>query len=392
MLKTLNRLTDKTIRSALTIKADRDRQLNDGGGLYLRIRNGRGLWLHYSERGGRRACRVLGSLDTTSLKTAREARAKLVLGIELESARATGMRFDKAAADFFASKRIAALTSTSDNIAAVAHYCGKLSGMAVDAIRPEDVAAVLMLPRKRDPSRPLWSGHSSGTGENLRNVIERILDKAGVEKHKNPARWRHCLDDLLDEHDAANTDSGDGKAHHASMPYADVPAFLRKLDDSHCAQFLRLLVLTATRFSELLGARWVEFQLDGSAPTWTVPAERMKAGKEHIIPLAPQAVVLLRLLANDSNFVFAGKSADTMARSKVERYFSSVAPGYTFHGFRSTAAVWMQHAGYDGVLIDRCLAHSVGGSVSQSYQRSTQVEQRRGIMCAWAEYAMGTVS
>jgi hypothetical protein len=389
MLKTLNRLTDKAVRSALAVKSDRDRQLNDGGGLYLRIRNGRGLWLHYSERGGRRACRVLGSLDTTSLRAARDMRAKLVLGLEPESARA-GIRFDKAAADFFASKRIAALTSTHDNVAAVAHYCGKLSGMAVDAIRPEDVAAVLMLPRKRNPGRPLWSGHSSGTGENLRNVIERILDKAGVEKHKNPARWRHCLDDLLDEQ--GPNEAGNGKVHHASMPYADVPAFLRKLDGSQCAQFLKLLILTATRFSELLGARWIEFQLDGDAPTWTIPAERMKAGKEHIIPLAPQAVAILRLLANEGEFVFPGKSAAIMARSNVERYFSGVAPGYTFHGFRSTAAVWMQHAGHDGVLIDRCLAHSVGGSVSQAYQRSTQVEQRRGIMCAWADYAIGAES
>jgi integrase len=391
MLKTLNRLTDKAIRSALTVKSDRDRQLNDGGGLYLRIRNGRGLWLHYSERAGRRACRVLGSLDTTSLKAAREARAKLALGLEHESARA-GMRFDKAAADFFASKRIAALTSTDDNRAAVAYYCDKLSSVAVDAIRPEDVAAVLMAPRKSDPNRPLWSGHGSGTGENLRNVIERILDKAGIEKHKNPARWRHCLDDLLDEHGSTGADSSDGKAHHASMPYADVPAFLRKLDGSQCAQFLRLLILTATRFSELWGARWTEFQLGGDAPTWTVPAERMKAGKEHIIPLAPQVVAILRLLVNDGEFVFPGKSAAILARSKVERYYSSIAPGYTFHGFRSSAAVWMQHAGYDGVLIDRCLAHSVGGSVSQAYQRSTQVEQRRGIMRAWADYAVGAES
>src|SRR6516165_10146644 len=141
MQKTLNRLTDKAIRSAITVKSNRDRQLNDGGGLYLRIRNGRGLWLHYSERGGRRACRVLGSLDITSLKAARDERAKLVLGLEPESARA-GIRFDKAAADFFASKRIAALTSNDDNRAAVAYYCDKLSGVAVEAIQPEDVAAV----------------------------------------------------------------------------------------------------------------------------------------------------------------------------------------------------------------------------------------------------------
>jgi integrase len=391
--KGTNRLNDKAIRAALAVERDREVQLADGGGLYLRVRRGRGSWVFYQMRNGVRRLHALGTYDTTPLRDARAKRAQLVYGVGLPPA-ANGapgaIVFEAMVADWFASVKVMEKTSAGDVRALVDNYCGELKGRRIDTIEADDIVDVLNQPRIDGKGKVLWIGHESGSGENLRNLLERMFRKSGIPDSRNPARWEDNLDHKLPD--------GHTKKHRAAMPHADVPAFMAKLraEDSLRSKFLQLLILTGLRFEEVHAARWDEFQLGGESPTWTVPATRMKGTKKqkadpnhaHTVPLAPQVVALVQSLPQTSEFLFPGKSATLLARSNiVERFLNKIAPDADAHGFRASMATFLQENGHLQDLVDRCLAHVVGSPVTNAYQRSLRVEQRRAPMAAWASYA-----
>jgi hypothetical protein len=379
--------------------------LADGGNLFLRLRNASATWLFYRQTKGKKRVLVFGKYPEMSLKDARRKRHGVVDGTApVETKPAT---FAAAAASFFEGKRVAKLSSTPGNIKAVDHYCKRLMPVAVTAITLKDVANVLEQPRKLDPDQPLWSGHHSGSGENLRSVIERVLTKAGIPKGSNPARWRHGLDDLLDEHvaNAGNGSGGTGHAdedHHDKLPADLMPKLMARLrgeNDSRktmAAAFLQTLLMTMVRFDEARAAQWSEF--DFEAKTWTIPAQRMKTRKEHAVPLSSQVIAILQSLSRASDFVFPGKSAKIIGRAVIERYWDELRqtigqPTATMHATgRSTSATWFQEHGYDQTMIDRCLAHAVGSAVTNSYQRSQMVEARRPLMQQWADFATGAAT
>jgi integrase len=209
-----------------------------------------------------------------------------------------------------------------------------------------------------------------------------VLDAARARGHipadrANPARWKGHLDKLLPkrkQHD---------RGHHAAMPYKDVPAVVDKLREAESIQALALeyLVLTAARWGEVRGARWSEIDL--AAKTWTIPAARMKSGREHRVPLSPRAVEILEKLTSWSDLVFPGRHG-SLSRSTVAALVPS---GATIHGFRSSFRDWCAEvARAPREIAEACLAHATGSAVEQAYLRSDVLERRRLLMDAWAQF------
>jgi integrase len=257
-------------------------------------------------------------------------------------------------------------------------YAAPLRGKPVDTIATDDVLAVL---------KPIWSTKAE-TASRVRGRIEKVLDAAkakGFREGENPARWRGHLDHLLPR------PSKLVRGHHAAMPYEDVAAFIGKLREREAssALALELCILTAARSGEILGMRWPEIDLDKKI--WTVPADRMKAGREHRVPLSPRAVAILRQLEKlkEGDFVFAGharnKPLSNMAMEMVLRRMKIA--DATVHGFRSSFRDWAGNvSNFPREITETALAHIIGDKAEQAYRRSDALEKRRKLMDAWASY------
>jgi integrase len=234
--------------------------------------------------------------------------------------------------------------------------------------------------------RPIWAVKPE-TANRVRGRIERVLDAAkvlGLRAGENPAVWRGNLAFLL-----AKRKKGP-KQHHSAMPFAEVPRFMKKLAVrlGLAARALELTILTAARTSEVLQARWSEFDLDRGL--WVIPGERMKAGKEHRVPLSEPAATLLRSLQTQGDFVFPGlklgKPLSNMAMEMVLRRMKI--EDCTVHGFRSTFRDWCGEATqFPREIAEHALAHAVGNEVERAYRRGDALEKRRELMSAWAAFA-----
>ena len=230
------------------------------------------------------------------------------------------------------------------------------------------------------------------TASRLRGRLERVLDAAKVAGHRegdNPARWRGHLQLLLPKR-------VDVARHHKAMPYADLPEFYEILSLSHgaAAAALRFTILTAARTSETLEARWHEIDIDKGL--WTVPAGRMKAKKEHRVPLSVASLDLLAYLADEigdapDDYVFPGavkrSSLSNMAMAVVMK--RKKAP-YTVHGFRSAFRDWVaEETEFHGDIAEKALAHTIRNKVEAAYRRGDMLEKRRDLMEAWGEHVTG---
>jgi len=234
---------------------------------------------------------------------------------------------------------------------------------------------------------PIWHDKAE-TASRLRGRIERVLDFArakGWRQGENPALWRGHLKSVLPARQKLQ------RGHHAAMPYRDVPAFVERLQgvEAMAARGLEFLVLTVGRSGEVLEARWSEFDLD--AAVWTVPAERMKAGKEHRVPLSDRALAIVKDLRETriSDFVFPGhkkgRPLSNMAFHMLMRRMKVDA--YTPHGFRSAFRDWVgDETSFAREVAEAALAHEVGNRVELAYRRSDALEKRRKLMAAWANY------
>ena len=233
--------------------------------------------------------------------------------------------------------------------------------------------------------RPIWTTKPE-TAQRVRGRIERVLGAAkvrGLRSGENPAMWRDNLALLL-----AKPRKGP-KRHHAAMPFEDVPALMKKLAEAKglAAAALQLLIHTAARTSEVLNARWDEFDLDQRV--WTVPADRMKAGKVHRVPLTAQSLTLLAELPRRGEFVFAGSNEDrplsNMSMTMVLRRLGL--EQFTVHGFRSSFRDWAaDFAGAPREIAEQALAHQVGSDVERAYRRGDALEHRRSLMIDWSNY------
>jgi integrase len=208
----------------------------------------------------------------------------------------------------------------------------------------------------------------------------------GYRAGDNPARWRGHLSEALPAR------NGIAKVeHHAALPYAELPAFMAdlRIREGVAAQALEFTILTAARTGEVIGARWDEIDLE--AGVWTVPAGRMKAGKEHKTPLSPRAVELLKdLYREDGNdFVFIGSQAGSglsnMAMTTVLRRMGR--GDITVHGFRSSFRDWAaERTNFPNHVVEMALAHVVGDKVEAAYRRGDLFAKRAQLMAAWAKY------
>ncbi len=231
---------------------------------------------------------------------------------------------------------------------------------------------------------PMWRDKPE-TASRIRGRIETILDAAkarGYREGENPARWRGHIAQILPARSRLT------RGHHKAMPYAAIPAFMAQLRkrEAMAALALEFVILTATRTSEVLGAAWTEVDL-GKA-IWTVPASRMKAGKEHRIPLSPRAVEILEAvkpLGKASLFpADTGGKLSTMAMSMLLRRMKV---DCTVHGFRSAFRDWSAECtGYAHEVCEMALAHAIANKSEAAYRRGDLFDKRRRLMDDWATY------
>ncbi len=361
---------------------------SDGGNLYLIASpTGARKWvLRFTWRGKAKEM-GLGSATTVDLADARDrataARRKVAQGINpIEDRKrdngiptfgemADSVR-EALSAGFRNEKHKAQWKSTLET------YAAPLRARPVDSIATDDVLAVL---------KPIWT-EKAETASRLRGRIEKVLDAAkakGFRDGENPARWRGHLDHLLPKPSKLS------RGHHAAMAYEDVSAFVSQLRerDATAALALEFCILTAARSGEVLGARWSEIDLDKKI--WTVPANRMKAGREHRVPLSGRAVSIIKQLAKlrAGGFVFPGqarnKPLSNMAMEMMLRRMKI--EGATVHGFRSSFRDWAGNvSSFPREVTETALAHVIGDKAEQAYRRSDALDKRRKLMEAWAAY------
>jgi len=232
----------------------------------------------------------------------------------------------------------------------------------------------------------IWTAKPE-TASRVRQRIEAVLDWATVRSYRtgdNPARWRGHLDKVLPKHTKLKK-----VTHHAALPWREMGWFMADLrqHDGIAARSLEFTILTATRTGEAINTRWDE--IDPGARTWTVPTERMKAKREHRVPLSHQAVALLQALPRTGEHVFPGmkhgRPISNMAMLVLLRRMECGA--LTVHGFRSTFRDWCAEAtNYPRELAESALAHVLTNKVEAAYQRGDLFAKRAKLMQAWADW------
>ena len=380
--RSIRRLSSRTVDTAKPGKHA------DGGGLYLIVADsGSRKWVFRFMRDGKAREMGLGAASGRTLADARnkvaEAQRLLADGKDPLSERAKQTEiptFEKVAEDVIASleqgfrneKHRKQWRST------LKAYAGTLMPMKIDAIETDDVLRVL---------RPIWTAKPE-TASRVRGRIEKVLDAArarGYRRSENPARWRGHLDHLLPKQAKLS------RGHHAAMPYSDVPAFVEQLKARRAVAALALefCILTAARTGEILGARWEEIDMTGRV--WAIPGTRMKAGREHRVPLTGRALEILKIMdaARISDFVFPGLKKDRplsgMAMEMILRRMK--VENATVHGFRSSFRDWAgNETNFPRELAEQALAHVIGDKAEQAYRRSDALDRRRLLMEAWENY------
>jgi integrase len=396
MARLVDQLTESKIRALTAVGLHAD-----GRGLYLQVRTNARSWIYRFTLNGRTRDMGLGPLAVISLVRARTkaaaARALVTEGIDpIEYAKAqeaapaalpavAPLTFEEAAEAYMADrlKRLRSVTHRHQWRQTLEDFAFPIIGKKpVAEIETNDVLAVL---------KPIWETKCE-TAQRLRGRIERILARASVEGHRtgaNPATWRGHLQEALPSRAEVQP-----IVHFRAMEFAEVPAFMSELcrRDEVGAIALRFLILTVARTGEVLGARWSEVDLNEK--TWTVPAERAKTGRDHIVPLSTGALAALNEVKElrdlSDEIIFPGrkgKGLSTMALlALLQRRMKRAV---TVHGYRSAFRDW---AGDEGdvprELAEASLAHVVKDVTERAYRRKTAVERRRQVMQAWCDYCL----
>jgi integrase len=393
MARSLNRLSAVAVRG-LTRKG----YYHDGGGLYLQVTaNGAKSWIYRFMLDGRPREMGLGPANSIPLAEARQRTAEYrrmrADGIDPIAARKTEQdrkKLDAAKAvtfDACAARYIEAHESRWRNAKHRDQWRNTLSTYASPVLGSLPVQAVdVGLVMKA--LEPIWQTKPE-TANRLRGRIEAVLDWArvrGYRQGENPARWRGHLDKLL----PARSKIRDVE-HHAALPYDEIGDFLAALrgQEAIAAWALEFLILTAARTGELIGARWEEVDFDEKV--WTVPATRMKSGREHRVPLVPAAVAVLEKMkeCRESEFVFpGGKRGRPLSNMAMLKLLGRMGRGdLTAHGFRSTFRDWAaERTNFPREVAEAALAHTLGDKVEAAYRRGDLFQKRRQLMDAWARF------
>lgn len=411
MARQLNRLTALQVT-----KLSKPGLYGDGGGLTLQITSaGVKSWLFRFMREGKAHGMGLGATHTITLAEARQkaldarklladglnpmvVKKQKMLAVALE--RAKMMTFDQCATSY-----IEAHKASWKNAKHIDQWTNTLTTYASPVFGQQPVADVDTALVVKCLS-PIWQTKTE-TASRLRGRIESVLGWAttsGYRTGENPARWKGHLENLL-----ASIGKTSRTKNHPSLPWQRIGEFMQALKtrEGVASKAVEFAVLTACRSGEVRGAQWSEFDL--LEKVWTIPAERMKARREHQVPMSEAALAVLTSIRNkdlcdldstqvDNKFVFAGtkgQALSDMSLTAVIRRMNSDkdkpiwtdanGDGITVHGFRSTFRMWAaETTTYPREVAEHALAHQLPDAVERAYQRGTQFAKRKALMDEWA--------
>jgi integrase len=395
MVQQLHKLTELFCRRAAT-----PGYYGDGGGLYLRVGPaGTKSWVFRYEAAGKAREMGLGALHTHSLREARalarECRQKRYQGIDpiderktrqakAKTASATARTFRHCAEAYIKANEAGWRNAKhrSDWVNSLeTHVFPALGDMPVGAIDTPAVLRVL---------NPIWT-QIPETASRVRGRLELVLDWAKAHKYRdgaeNPARWKGNLQGVLPRKDKVRS-----VAHHAALPYAETPALVGELsaDPGIPSQALLFTVLTCGRTNEVLGAEWDEFDMGNAV--WLVPAERMKAHREHRVALNGAALAIVQRLFAErhSEYVFAGQYGRPLSSRTMLDTLKSLRANATVHGLRSSFRDWTAECtSFSAEIAELALAHTVSSAVERAYKRTDLLERRRQLSEAWGTFCAG---
>lgn len=367
----------------------------DGGGLYLQIRGASRVWIfrYASRTDGREHDMGLGPLHTISLQRARELaqrhRAALLAGNDpLASrrltrdgeklAKARALTFGMAATQYIETHRHAwrSKKHTAQWRSTLETFCAPIWSLSVADV---DTALVLKC------LQPHWT-EKTETMVRVRGRIECVLDWAAVDNHRtteNPARWKGHLDKRLPKRSKVQP-----VEHRVALPHTEMHAFMAELRarEGLAARSLELQILCGSRPGEATNAEWSEFDLERA--TWTIPAARMKASKDHRVPLSVPLLKMLRALPRKGVYLFPsprGKKPITTAAQMA--LLDTLRPEIDAHGFRSSFSDWAgDTTNHPRDVVEMALAHTIKNAVEAAYRRGDAFEKRTRLMADWARY------
>src|SRR5262245_51486242 len=359
----------------------------DGGGLYLVIDDNRRRWVFRYTRRGATTELGMGSARDVPLSKAREA-AEVLRQVLRDGKDPRSARLKPTVPNFgeFADTYVKTMKSAWRSVkhakqweTTLAEYAAALRDKPIDEIATADVLEVL---------QPIWA-RIPETAQRLRGRIESILDAAkakDLRSGENPARWKGHLKNLLPSRQRL------AQRHHPALPYAELSGFIARLREKQAmsAYALEFTILTAARTSEVLGARWSEIDL--AEGIWTVPAARMKAGREHRVPLCPRAIqilsaVRLTALLVDSFLFPGGKPGRPLSVTIMVKLLARMGVKATVHGFRSSFRDWASElTGFAHQTVEQALAHAIPNQTEAAYRRGDQIAKRRELMNAWQSF------
>ncbi len=385
-------LTDFVVKNQRTPGRYTDDQTK---GLHLWVKsNGRRYWIVRYTLNGKRSGLSLGAYPNVSLRQARDraiaVRNQLIDGVDPQKKRTQTaapqpiqpvIAFRKFALSYVETMRPKwrNIKHGDQWVSTLQSYAFPVIGdLPLDQIDTHHILQVL---------QPIWLNKPE-TASRLRGRIEQILAAAIVHKHRpafNPASWAGHLAVLLPP-------SPNSNKHHAALPFKDIHSFMALLRAMDCLSALALefCILNASRTDEVLKARWDEIRDD----LWTIPGKRMKAGKEHQVPLCSRSLEILTIARHrspSSDYIFSrqGKPMSNMAMLNLAKRLN---PEITVHGFRSTFRDWASEEGdYSPELAEMQLAHSIKDKSERAYRRGNLIEKRRLMMEDWTDYCQGTV-
>jgi integrase len=364
-------------------------------GLSLQVTDrGARSWILRALVGGKRREMGLGGYPDVTLAGAREAaraaRAQISEGIDpvagrlrarsaLAAAVAATMTFSQAAEKYITAHEAGWKSSKHADqwINTLTTYAYPVIGkISVGDVETAHIMRVL---------EPIWTTKTE-TASRVRGRIESVLDWAtvrGYRKGDNPARWRGHIEHLL----AARADV-QKVVHHAALDYREVGAFLADLrqQEGLGARALEFAILTACRSGEVRGATWSEIEL--STATWTIPASRMKAEREHRVPLSDQALVLLNSLQRSGDLIFPNAKGAMLSDMTLTAVLRRMNVPVTAHGFRSSFRDWAgETTAYPREVIEHALAHQLKDKAEAAYARGSLFEKRRRLMDEWGKFS-----
>ena len=364
----------------------------DGGNLYLRVKDtGARSWVFRYKQDGKVTELGLGALTSRSLRQARELASKMRSAVKegKNPALIIKTKSDAPAKTFkdYALELIESKRAGWRNVKHAQQWENTLEQFVYSKIGAK-FPADISLADVKSILLPMWAT-TTETAVRLRGRIESVLDFAAVHEdadRRNPARWKGNLDKVFPPPRKVTK-----VIHHPAANYNEVPDIMSRLRDKDTASAynLRFTILTAARSGESRGALWSEIDLDNQV--WSIPAERMKAGREHKVPLCDEAIEILTIMKKwnikNSNIVFIGGREKYLSDVAINKTLHAINPNVTVHGFRSSFRVWgAETTSTPSAVLELALAHVNQNEVEAAYQRSDLFERRRDLMTAWGNY------